>query len=65
MKNSFLVIVLAMLVVFLQSCKKDQVNAIPIPLNLHFFGLSAGKYVMYDVMEINHDVNAVIKHDTI
>ena len=65
MKNSFLVIGLAMLVVFLQSCKKDQVNAIPIPLNQHFFGLSAGKYVVYDVMEINHDVNAVMKHDTI
>jgi hypothetical protein len=65
MKNIFLVPILAMLVVFLQSCKKDQVNAIPIPLNQHFFGLSAGNYVVYDVMEINHDINAVIKHDTI
>lgn len=36
MKYIFLVPILAMLVVFLQSCKKDQANAIPIPLNQHF-----------------------------
>lgn len=64
-KNSFFVSITVILVVFLQSCKKDQVIAIPIPLNQHFFGISAGRFIIYDVIEINHDANAVIKHDTI
>ena len=43
------------------SCKKDEKPAI----NFHFgyFGLTQGRYVEYDVMEINHDA-PFKKHDT-
>ncbi len=42
-------------------CKKD--TGAP---NFHFdyFGLEEGRYVIYDVLEIDHDIDATIQHDT-
>ena len=39
--------------------------SLPLPLNQHYFGLDAERYIVYNVIEINHDENAVIKHDTL
>lgn len=43
------------------ACKKNNAT-----VNLHhgYFGLTDGRYVIYDVIEINHDVDASVKHDT-
>ena len=51
-----------LLVLCFVSCKKDQANS-----NLHYeyFGLLPGRFVEYDVIEIHHDVNQNIKHDTL
>ena len=61
-KNTTLLFLLFLLV--LPSCKKDKGNTTALPLNQHFFGLFPGNFVIYDVIEIKHDDNAMIKHDT-
>jgi len=61
-KNTTLLFLLFLLV--LPSCKKDKGNTTALPLNQHFFGLIPGNFVIYDVIEIKHDDNAMIKHDT-
>jgi hypothetical protein len=58
----FLNITLAALIALLiVSCKKDT-N----PTNFHedYFPLNEGHFVIYDVVEINHDVDNAIQHDT-
>ena len=65
MKNSILVCLLAFLFFALSSFKKDTSILLPLPLNQHYFGLDAEIYIVYNVLEINHDENAVIKHDTL
>lgn len=52
-------ILLGMLVV---SCKDDTKAP-----NFHYdyFDLTPGRYVDYDVIEINHDVDASVEHDTL
>ena len=53
------IILLGMIVV---SCKDDTKAP-----NFHYdyFDLTPGRYVDYDVVEINHDVDATIQHDTL
>jgi hypothetical protein len=64
-KNSILISLLALLFFALSSCKKDTSSPLPLPLNQHYFGLDPERYIVYNVLEINHDENAVIKHDTL
>jgi hypothetical protein len=52
-------------VFLLYGCKKNETNA-PIKNKYEsYFGLIAGRYIIYDVREVYHDENAVIKHDTL
>lgn len=45
------------------SCKKSSNE--PEKLYTEYFGLYKGRYIIYDVTEINHDVDATVKHDTL
>jgi len=45
----------------LLSCKKDEVTY---DLHYGYFGLIPGRYIDYEVMEIRHDVDQSIPHDT-
>jgi hypothetical protein len=48
---------------FLNSCKKELVNSNQFLYN-SYYSLKTGTYIEYDVMEVNHDENASIQHDT-
>ena len=52
------------LLLLLISCGKDQPS---FDLNTYesYFPIEIGSYVDYEVMEINHDINAEIQHDTL
>ena len=52
------------LLLLLLSCGKDQPS---FDLNTYesYFPIEIGRYVDYEVMEINHDIDAEIQHDTI
>lgn len=50
-------------ILLLNSCKKELVNSDQF-LYTSYFELKTGKFVEYDVMEILHDENAAIEHDT-
>ena len=56
-----LILVFAIIIIGLNSCKKDEVT-----YNLHYgyFGLISGRYVDYDVMEISHNSGQSVPHDT-
>jgi hypothetical protein len=46
----------------LLSCKKDES---PNPeFHFNYYPLETGRFVVYDAMEIHHDVQALIQHDT-
>jgi hypothetical protein len=47
----------------LNSCKKELVNSNQF-LYSSYYELKSGKFIEYDVMEVNHDENAAIQHDT-
>jgi hypothetical protein len=49
------------LLTLLLSCKKDEVTY---DLHYGYFGLIPGRYVDYEVVEIRHDVDQSIPHDT-
>lgn len=49
---------------FLFSCKKNNQN-IALELHKNYFDVTQGRYIEYEVLEINHDDNALVKHDTI
>jgi hypothetical protein len=49
----------------LAELQKRYAKSIAFALEQHYFGLDAERYIVYNVLEINHDENAVIKHDTI
>lgn len=59
LRKSRILLLLILTLVFV-ACKKQK------PVNFHFgyFGLEPGRYVVYDVMEINHD-QALAQHDTV
>jgi len=48
----------------LVSCKKDLVNSDQF-LYSSYYELKTGKFVEYNVMEVTHDENLAIQHDTI
>lgn len=52
---------LAIICLGVYACKKDEVTY---DLHYGYFGLIHGRYVDYDVMEIKHDVDQAIPHDT-
>lgn len=52
---------LVLLIVAVVSCKKQ--DAAP-QFHYDYFDLTQGRYIDYDVMEINHDVDQAIEHDT-
>jgi hypothetical protein len=47
----------------LNSCKKELVNSNQF-LYSSYYALKSGKFIEYDVMEVNHNENAAIQHDT-
>ncbi len=47
----------------LSSCKKELVNSNQF-LYSSYYELQSGKFIEYDVMEITHDENASVQHDT-
>ena len=47
----------------LSSCKKELVNSNQF-LYSSYYELKSGKFIEYDVMEITHDENASVQHDT-
>jgi hypothetical protein len=50
--------------VFLYSCKKNNQNSTP-QLHKDYFDVTQGRYIEYKVVEINHDKNALVQHDTL
>lgn len=52
------------LIIIVISCKKDTTEE-PYKLYTNYFDLTPGKFVVYDVEEMYHDVDLIIKHDTI
>jgi hypothetical protein len=65
MKIKFRLLLIASISTFLllNSCKKVLVNSDQF-LYTSYFELKTGKFIEYDVMEITHDENATIQHDT-
>jgi hypothetical protein len=65
MNNQFRLFLIAAISSFLlfNSCKKELVNSNQF-LYSSYFELKTGKFIEYDVMEITHDENASIQHDT-
>ncbi len=57
------ILILLILVGFFQSCKKDKSE--PVKMHYEYFGLLPGRYVMYNVTEIYHDIDATVQHDTV
>lgn len=60
MKNLYITILSGL--IFIVACKKDDNT----PINFHYdyYPIVKGKYVVYDVLEVRHDSQATIKHDT-
>lgn len=50
-------------ILLFNSCKKELVNSNQF-LYSSYYELKTGKFIEYDVMEITHDENASIQHDT-
>jgi hypothetical protein len=61
-KYIFLSAATFILVLLFSACKKEKSEAPKMYFN--YFGLTPGRYVMYDVLEVEHDVNLIIPHDT-
>jgi len=57
--SSKYILTLFSLAILLVACKKDP----PPQFHREYFGLQQGRYVIYDVMEIDHD-QALLQHDT-
>jgi hypothetical protein len=51
-----------LLILMFTSCKKDQANY---DLHYDYFGLLPGRFVEYNVVEIHHDINQSVQHDTL
>ncbi len=57
-------IFIALFSLLLFSCKKNSNSSKPEP-HKNYFDLTQGRFVEYEVLEINHDENALIQHDTL
>jgi len=62
--KSILVIILLLQIAVFTSCEKDLVNSSQF-LYTSYYELKTGKFVDYNVMEINHDEDALVQHDTL
>ena len=60
MKNKKIILLLLLVVTFFIGCKKKSET---ISMHLNYFGLTPGKYVIYNVKEMKHD-ETVGQHDT-
>ena len=58
-KNTLFLLVAVILVLI--ACKKDE----SIDFHKEYFGLETGRYVIYNVLEIKHDTDLSIQHDTL
>jgi len=61
-RNFSIFITLISLILF--SCKKNS-NTIKPELYKSYFDVTQGRFIEYEVLEINHDENASIQHDTL
>lgn len=59
MNKIFLIFVLIVLV----SCNKKETTT-SLNMNTNYFGLKEGRFVIYNVQEMFHDVDLIVKHDT-
>lgn len=55
-------IITLLFILAVASCKKQDDAP---QFHYDYFGLTPGRYIIYDVMEINHDVDQSVKHDTL
>jgi|Laugrefabdmm15dn_1035133.scaffolds.fasta_scaffold04720_3 hypothetical protein len=53
------------LMMLLVACTKDNPNVSLADYHYDYFPVKLGAYWMYDVVEISHDQNAAVEHDTI
>ena len=58
--NHYRIFSLLLAVVFITACKQD----VPPQFHYEYFGLAQGRFVVYNVVEINHDA-ALGQHDTL
>jgi hypothetical protein len=63
LKKHISIILLSVLFFFINGCKKKSSEKIDMHFN--YFGLIEGRYVIYDVKEMSHDVALNPQHDTI
>lgn len=62
MSNQFsYILLLSFFVLFAVSCKKDSTTP---EFHEQYFPLNEGHFVIYDVTEINHDIDNAVQHDT-
>jgi hypothetical protein len=61
-KKSFKSVLLIVLVLSVFSCKKEQVA---LDFHYDYYDLTPGRYIDYSVLEIIHDENQLIEHDTL
>ncbi|MBI1837052.1 MAG: hypothetical protein HYR91_07275 [Flavobacteriia bacterium] len=59
----FYVFIILTLIGILPSCKKKKNESYK--TYTEYFGLSKGRYIVYDVQEMKHDIDAFFLHDTI
>ncbi len=52
-------------IIGLPACKKDSNDSVLSSFHFNYFPYELGQYWVYDVMEILHDENAAIPHDTL
>lgn len=61
-KNIIRLLIPFLVLAFIFSCKKQSP---PPKMHLNYFGLTPGRYVIYDVKEMTHDVALNPQHDTL
>ena len=61
-KNSFKSVLIIVVALSVFSCKKEQVAQ---DFHYDYYDLTPGRYIDYSVMEIIHDENQLLKHDTL
>lgn len=62
-KNKIFIILSTVLFLLVLGCKKKSSEKIEMHYN--YFGLIEGRYVIYDVKEMSHDIALKLQHDTI
>lgn len=62
-RNTF--VLLSILILLVYSCKKEPSPSIVSSFHYGYYPIKEGRFWVYQVIEITHDENAVIPHDTI